>query len=358
MRVRALIGAMLVAGAALPALALVASADEDPPLRPVDAGPPLRPPLTVLRSVERAAPAAGSAPDTKPDTGITKPDTKKKELIVLVGGYASGDDSRIFDAFRARVARESGYDVVSFGQDLGAYDTFGAVDANATQLRDAIRTLSTSYDSVHIVTHSMGGVVADRAFALGLSASDGVTTYVSWAAPHDGAHAARALQSTLAVSGAARADTRSFTATYFRDPDSAAVRDMARVRASGPPPGVARLDLRLATDALVSSADSRDPGVSSRVLLPGSIGELEGHGGILASEEALDLTIATIRTRAVPSDDRGVAIRTVSGAVANTFDHYAALALAGVCGLCLLGGFGGLIRRSLTRRIVWPPLSE
>jgi pimeloyl-ACP methyl ester carboxylesterase len=301
----------------------------------------------VLRAVERAtaAPARG-------------PDVKKRELIVLVGGYASNDDAHVFDTFRARVARDSGYDLVRFGQDLGAYDTLGAVDANATQLRDTIRSLSTSYDSVHIVTHSMGGVVADRAFALGLSANDGVTTYVAWAAPHDGAHAARALQSTLAVSGAARADTRTFTATYLRDPDSSAVRDMARSRASGPPPGVARLDLRLATDALVSTADARDPGVASRVLLPGSIGELEGHGGILSSEEALDLTMATIRKKAVPADDRGVALRAASDAMANSFDHYAGLALVGVCGLCLLGGIGALVRRSLRRWVVWPPLSE
>jgi hypothetical protein len=347
MRMRALIGAMLVTGAALPALALVASADEDPPLRPGDAGPPLRPPLTVLRAVERAAAAPASPPDVK-----------KKQLIVLVGGYASGDDAHVFDAFRARVTQENGYDVVRFGQDLGAYDTFGAVDANATQLRDTIRSVSTSYDAVHIVTHSMGGVVADRAFALGLSATDGVTTYVAWAAPHDGAHAARALQSTLALSGAARDDTRSFTATYLRDPDTSAVRDMARLRASGPPQGVARLDLRLATDALVSAADARDPGVASRVLLPGSIGELEGHGGILTSSEALDLTMATIRTKAVPVDDRGVAIRAASGAMATSFDYYAGLALAGVCGLCLLGGFGALLRRSLRRAIVWPPFSE
>jgi hypothetical protein len=352
MRMRALIGAMLVAWAALPALALVASADEGPPLRPVDAGPPLRPPLTVLRAVDPVAAASASAPDAK------QPETKRKELIVLIGGYASGDDAHVFDAFRVRVGREGGYDVVRFGEDLGAYDTFGAVDANATQLRDSIRSVSTSYDSVHIVTHSMGGVVADRAFALGLSASDGVTTYVAWAAPHDGAHAARALQSTLAVSGPARDDTRGFTASYLRDPDSTAVRDMARLRASSPPPGVARLDLRLATDALVSTADAHDPGVASRVLLPGSIAELEGHGGILNSEEALDLTMATIRTKAVPADDRGVAIRAASAAMGSSFDYHAGLALAGVCGLCLLGGFGGLVRRSLRRTIVWPPLSE
>jgi hypothetical protein len=347
MRMRALVGATFLAGATLPALALVASADEGPPFRPVDAGPRLRPPLTVLRGVERAAAAPAIAPDTK-----------KKELVVLVGGYASEFDAHVFDAFRTRIAQEGGYDVVRFGQDLGTYDTLGAVDANAMQLRDSIRSASTSYDGVHIVTHSMGGVVADRAFALGLSANDGVTTYVAWAAPHDGSHAAQALQGTLSLSGPARDDTRSFTAAYFRDPDSAAVRDMARLHVPVPPPGVVRLDLRLATDALVSTADTRDPGVESRVLLPGSFGELEGHGGILQSEEALDLTIATIRTRAVPADHRGLVLRAASDAVASSFDQHAGLALAGVCGLFLLGGIGGLVRRALRRGLPWPPLSQ
>lgn len=347
MRVRALTGATFVAWAVLPALALVASADEGPPLPPADAGPPLRPPLTVLRAVGRA-----------PSVSAIPVNAQKKELIVLVGGYASGPDGHVFDAFRARVAQEGGYDVVRFGEDLGAYDTFGAVDANAVQLRDSVRTASSGYGGVHIVTHSMGGVVADRAFALGLSAADGVTTYVAWAAPHDGAHAAQALQTTLTVSGPVRDDTRAFTAAHFRDPDSAAVRDLARAHVSGPPPGVARLDLRLATDALVSSADARDPGVVSRVLLPRSFGELEGHGGILRSDEALDLTLATIRSHAVPPDERGVVLRTASEMVAQTIDGHAQLALAGVCGLCLIGGIGALLRRTLRRALPWPPFSE
>ncbi|HUG05756.1 MAG TPA: hypothetical protein VMQ78_04390 [Candidatus Limnocylindria bacterium] len=347
MRVRALIGATLVAWAALPALALAASADEGPPLRPVDAGPLLRPPLTVLRAVDRAP--------TAPATSAKAP---KKELIVLVGGYGSGPDDRTFDAFSARVADEGGYDVVRFGQGLGTYDTFGAVDANAERLRDSIRSVSTGYDGVHIVTHSMGGVVADRAFALGLSVSDGVTTYVAWASPHDGARAAQALQTTLTVSGPARDDTRAFTTSYFRDPDTAAVRDLARARAPAPPLGVARLDLRLATDVLVSSADARDPGVDSRVLLPASAAELEGHGGILQSEEAFDLTLATIRSRAVPPDERGLALRAVSSVVAQTVDRQAQTVLAVVCGVCLIGGIGALVRRTLRPTIPWPPLSE
>jgi hypothetical protein len=346
MRVRALIGATFVAWAALPALALVASADEDPPLRPPDAGPPLRPPLTVLRAVERAPlafPSSASAP--------------KKELIVLVGGYASDDDGHVFDAFRARVAQAGGYDVVRFGEDIGRYDTLGAIDPSAVELRNTVRSLSTSYDGVHIVTHSMGGNVADRAFALGLSAADGVTTYIAWAAPHDGVHAAQAAQNWLAVTGPARDDTRAFTTAHLRDPDTAAVRDMARLRAPAPPPGVVRLDLRLATDGLVSSTDARAPGVDSRVLLPGSVADLEGHGGILHSKEALDLTMATIRSRAVPPDERGVALRAAANAVSQTVDRQAQLVLAGICSLCLIGGFVSFARRTLRRALPWPPLS-
>lgn len=347
MRVRALIGATLVGGAILPALALVASADEDPPLRTADAGPPLRPPLTVLRAAESG-----------PPTSTVSAGPPKKELIVLVGGYGTGPDSHVFDAFRARIARDSRYEVVVFGHDLGRYDTFGAVDANADHLRDSIRSVSGSYDGVHIVTHSMGGVVADRAFARGLSVSDGVTTYVAWASPHNGSGAAQAMQTTLAVSGPGRDDTRAFTATYFRDPDSDAVRDLARARAVAPPPGVVRLDLRLATDALVSGADARDPGVASRVLLPTSLSELEGHGGILRSPEALDLTLATIKTRSVPPDRRGRVVLAASDMVADRIDGYAQIVLGGVCAVCFIGGVAGLWRRTLRRAIPWPPISE
>lgn len=339
---------MLLAWTALPALALVASADEGPPLPQADAGPPLHPPLTVLRAVERA-PALPAARASAPT----------KELIVLVGGYASASDDQTFDAFRARVAQDGRYDVVRFGQDLGAYDTSGGVDANAVRLRDSVRSVSTGYGGVHIVTHSMGGVVADRAFAHGLSAGDGVTTYVAWAAPHDGARAAQALQSTLAVTGPARDDTRAFTTAYFRDPDTDAVRDMARLRAFAAPTGVVRLDLRLATDVLVSSADARDPGVASRVLLPTSLDELEGHGGILQSRQAFDLTLATIRSRAVPPDDRGTVLRAASDAVAQTVDGYGDVVLGGVCTLCLIGGIGGLVSRALRPTLPWRrPYSE
>lgn len=359
MRVRALIGATFVAWALLPALALVASADEDPPLLPVEAGPPLRPPITVLRAAVTAAPAP--SPSIDAPGGVTGP---KRELILLVGGLGSDKqpNGNPFEELQSRVPSGT-YDVVRFGTDLGVYNTYDPIDENALHLRDAIRSVSGGYDAVHIVTHSLGGNVADRAFALGLSASDGVTTYVAWAAPHDGAHGAVIAQAALALSGPARADARDIAmSANLHDPESAAVRDLARIRAVEPPRGVVRLDLRLATDAIVSTKDSRDPGVESRVLLPASPREWEGHGGILHSDEALDLTLATIRHKSVPPDDRGTLLRLASDAISENLservDALSDVVFTGLCMVVLLGGYRALMRRTLSRRILWPLFSE
>ena len=350
---------MLAAAAVFPALALVASADEGPPLPPVDAGPPLRPPSTVLRAAVTAPPAP--TPSVVPSGTIAGP---KKELIVLVGGLGTdkrpGDNP--FKDLQARIPNDT-YDVMRFGTDFGVYNTYDSIDENAEHLRDGIRSLSAGYDSVHIVTHSLGGNVADRAFVLGLSSGDGVTTYVAWSAPHDGAHAAGIAREALTLSGPARADTRAVTVwADLHDPESAAVRDLARTRAVAPPPGVVRLDLRLATDELVSARDARDPGVDSRVLLPTSLRDWEGHGGILENDQALDLTLATIKQKSVPVDDRGVLLRAatqiVSDGTSGLVSGLADIAFGGLCAVILLGGFGALWRRTFSRRWPWPPLSE
>ena len=347
-----------MAWAAMPALALVASADEGPPLPPVDAGPPLRPPTTVLR----AAVTAPAAPTPVVAPGAAASPTR--ELIVLVGGLGTdrrpGDNP--FKELQARIPSDT-YDVMHFGTDFGVYSTYDSIDENAEHLRDGIRSLSAGYDSVHIVTHSLGGNVADRAFALGLSSTDGVTTYVAWSAPHDGAHAARVAQSALTLSGPARADTRDVAIwADLHDPESAAVRDLARIRAVARPTGVVRLDLRLATDELVSSSDARDPGVESRVLLPTSLRDWEGHGGILQNDQALDLTLATIQQKAVPVDDRSIVLRTaaqvMSDRTSELVDGLSDVGLSLLCSVILIGGFAALWRRTLSRRLPWPPISE
>src|SRR5215210_795049 len=106
MRMRALIGATLVAWSFLPAVALVASADEGPRPQLVVAGPLLRPPLTVLRAAERA-----------PSATVTI-EAPKKQLIVLIGGYGSDSRDGTFDALTKRIEQDSGYEVVRFGRDF------------------------------------------------------------------------------------------------------------------------------------------------------------------------------------------------------------------------------------------------
>lgn len=266
------------------ALTLVAAADDTP-----------RPPLAVLRPV-------GVPPTTAPVRAAPVPPmAPRRELVVLVGGYQSCACDGTFAALEPRL-RESGFDVVRFGTDPRfPYDTYGQVDANALTLRDEIRALAPSYGGVHIVTHSMGGVVADRAFAAGLSHDDGVLTYVALSAPHSSSDAARVLALAHGA-GVPRDGT-------FRDgllwggweSDSDAVRDLARARGGAAPVGVVRLDLREASDVLVTPRDAQDPGVTQRTLTHA----LEGHGGILEDPTALDLTLRTLSERRVPPDERG-----------------------------------------------------
>jgi hypothetical protein len=296
MRAPVVVAAVALALPFLAAPALVASADEGSPPAPIAASPRVRPPLGVLRHVDAPQSAAPSASPAG------------RELVVLVGGYQSCacPDDRTFDTLRERLAGDDHLDVVRFGSDPRfPYDTYGPVAPNARNLRDEIRAASPQYAGVHIVTHSMGGVVADDAFAQGLSRDDGVISYVSLSAPHSGSDAARAIGLTQMVTGHAGGGLREGLLWLQMEADSLAVRDLARARPIAPPAGVVRLDLREATDLLVTERDAADPGVTSRILT----GPVEGHGGILSDPQALDQTMRTISERRVPPDERSRALR-------------------------------------------------
>ena len=127
------------------------------------------------------------------------------------------------------------------------------------------------------------------------------------------------------------------------EPDSPAVRDMAHVRATASPPDVVRLDLREATDVLVTARDARDPGVTSRILT----GRAEGHGGILDDPEAIDLTLATIASRRVPPDERA---RSVQIAAAESSRQIGALVLLSLCVITCAVCVVGLLGRSALAR--------
>jgi hypothetical protein len=273
----------------------------------------------VLRHVDAATVAAA--------TESSRPAAPAKELIVLVGGYQSCacPDDGTFDAFKNRVPAGGRFDVVRFGADPRyPYDSFGAVAPSAVNLRDHIRSVAPGYAAVHVVSHSMGGVVADRAFEAGLSRDDGVVTYVSWSAPHSGSDAARAMVLTRAVSGESVRAFRESLLWFQMESESDAVRDLARARAVTPPVGVVRLDLREATDVLVTDRDARSPGVPSRILTRA----VEGHGGILQDPEALDQTLRTISERRVPPDERS---RLLQAAAQQQSQRIGSLVLAALC---------------------------
>ncbi len=340
MRSRAFLIAVVFALPCMAAVALVASADEGSPTAPAWPNPRLRPPSAVLRHVDAPMSPAGDALPRVAET--LAPATSGRQLVILVGGYHSCacPDDGTFDALRMRLASLPNTTVVRFGADPRfPYDTYGAIEPSAINLRDEIRALSDQYDGVHIVTHSMGGVVADQAFANGLSRADGVVTYVSWSAPHDGSDAARALTVARFVTGTDDDVLRESLLWIQMEPDSAAVRDLARTHAARPPAGIVRLDLREATDALVTARDARDPGVASRVLT----GAVEGHGGILTDPQAIDLTMRTIATRRVPPDERSRALRVAAAAES---DRVGTLVLATVCVLAVATCAAVIIGRS------------
>lgn len=320
-----------------PGAVLVALADDPAPTP----SPSFRPPVGVLRHVD-APTASPVAP-----ANVAAP---KKELVILVGGYQTCWCKDGLDAYAAR-ASAAGYDVKHFGADPRyPYDSYGAIAVSGRSLRDEIRSLAPDYSAVHIVTHSMGGVVADQAFAQGLSASDGVATYVSLSGPHSGSDWARAA-TDVNTNGPGEL-LRRVASLFEMESKSAAVKDLASVHPIVPPVGVVRLDLRESTDVLVTSTDASDPGVPSRILNEAA----EGHGGILTDPRAVDLTMRTISTRRVPPDDRARALvdaTDLSSLLIALLATAVAVALAGL--LCFVYRLPGVRIASTLLTLLLPP---
>jgi len=313
-----LLRASVLALVLLSAGGLAANADDGRPPAPSGTGHPAASnpvPLTELRPSEiRTAPSPTTAPDFGPlAEPLRAPPAQKKELVLFVGGYGSQVNDRAFDDLAARFPSNR-YDVRRLGDDPRfPYDTYAGVDANARVLTDEIRMIGPDYTGVNVVTHSMGGVVTDRAFANGLSSADGVRTYVAIAAPHSGVDYARVPALVLPIIGPVKNIVRAAAVAAARDPESPAIRDLATARPIRPPTGVVRLDVSLATDGLVNEFDARDPGVPQRLFLPATPYELvNGHGGSLVNREIADLIVETVRTHQVPPDRRDPITRLVA----------------------------------------------
>lgn len=295
-----------------------------------DDGPPRtaradRPTRTVLRPTE--------LPELAP---VIAPEPSAKEVIIVVSGINSYPQDPTFDALIAKLWGDPRYEIHRFGADPAyPYDTLGDLDVNARNLRDEVRALGATHPAVHIVTHSMGGAVADRAFSSGLAASDGVATYVALASPHNGSSTLAASTGVLAAAGDTALEVRAVFSPKL-DPGSDAARGLAHTRPVPPPAGVVRLDVRMSTDWTVTARDAKDPGVESRTLAPSDLGGyVDGHGSITRDPQALGLITSTIEKRAIPADPRSRDLKTTADRQSRTAGEVALL--IAVFGLAVAG---------------------
>ncbi len=304
----------------------IVAAGDDGPSRPPRADRPTR---TVLRPTE--------VPELAP---VRVPVPSAKEAIILVSGLNSAAPDGTFDPLIATLFGDPRYEIYRFGADPEhPFDAYGDIDVNAVHLRDEIRAIGATHPAVHIVAHSMGGVVADRAFSAGLSASDGVATYIALASPHSGSSALATTSSFLDAIGDDSLPVRAMFSPKI-DPGSPVARGLAKARPVPPPLGVTRLDLRAPTDFTVTASDATDPGVTSRTLWPSDLqGYIDGHGAVTRDPEALRLIRSTIETRAVPAEHRD-ALSGLRTDVADFASEHVALLLLLVglgAGCCLVG---------------------
>src|SRR5438477_12897426 len=201
---------------------LVAAGDDGPS----GSAPTARPTRTVLRPTEISEPAP-----QKPSA---------KEVILIVSGVNSSAQDPTFDALQAKLFGDPRYEVHRFGADPAyPYDTLGSLNEAAGSLTNEIRDLSLTHPAVHIVAHSMGGDVVDRAFANGLSAKDGVATYIALSSPHSGSASLAATEPVLAGAGDSSLEVRALFASKL-DVGSAAARDLAHAKPGRRPAGVTR----------------------------------------------------------------------------------------------------------------------
>ncbi len=317
----------------LAAASHIASADDGSP----SASPSPRPPFVVLR------------PFAEPTGPITAVGGRVPEIVLLVGGFGSDNGDDAFGELTASLV-SNGLVVRRFGADDSfRYDTLGSIDQSADTLCAAVRSAAREYAAVSIVAHSMGGVVVDRAMSRCMTGGE-VATYVAWSSPHAGSSVARRGQDALALAGDARSDLAGLLAGLGPSLDTAAARDLASPPARTPVPGPVRLDLREATDLLVPSRDARDGAVTQRTLL----GSLEGHGGILTDDRAIELTERTILERRVPPDDRGALLQGASAALAGLVDLLGGRLLEALFVVAALAGLTLRARRFLIDPVLQP----
>ena len=263
--------------------------------------------------------------------GVSEVDPLKPDCVVLVGGFGSATGDDTFDELLRWADDDPRYTIVRFGRDLGErfpFDTTGPLDVSAEDLRGLVRAISPTCGATHVVSHSMGGAVADRAFALGFAPGDHVITYIALSGPHNGATLARALRPAIESDPLIAVEASAIARTiHVPDPTTVAAAGLARTRAPDVLPRVAHVRLRLANDLMVLRRDNMDRRVDVRELLP-TLGELEGHGGILHSARIADVIARAIAAHEILPDARSPAARILGDVLSRRLDAAATAAYA------------------------------
>lgn len=305
--------------ALLPGLAL-----PGPALADGGCGTAGRPACTVLRP---------KAPEATGPTGLGAPD-----CVVHVGGLGSTADSteRAFGGLTIDGAETS----------VLEYDSLGKIAAAGEALRAHVARIGERCGAINLVAHSLGGVVADRAFSKGLSAADRVVTYIPLASPHNGSAMARDLCGVADVDpDYAELLRRVADLLQVPDPTAEAICDLARVRPPRPPRGVQTARLRLVTDPLVLRRDHVGQYFDIRELLPQGDAEIEGHGGILRSPQVREIVQRSIEQRSIAADDRGAEERFAADVASHAAERVASTAQATVADLVWGGAVVSLLAK-------------
>lgn len=265
----------------------------------------------------------------------------EQECIVVVGGLGSptdGSDAGFFREALGEVGDDPHFQLIRFGVDEGLYDTTGGISRSGAALRQVIRRNASACDAIHLLAHSMGGAVVDRALSKLEPADLGIATYIAMSSPHNGANGARAVRPALEASPTvAAAASAAADLVNFHDPTKDAVRDLARIAAPRPTRDVAAVRLRLVTDPIVLRRDNYDRRVDVREYPAESVDQVrDGHGGIVRNALAQQILRETIVTHRTPPDTRSPSEITAAADASERADRVIG-GIEAVAGAALLG---------------------
>lgn len=256
--------------------AAVVAADDGPPRIPLSAAGRSHPAETIARPVN----------------------VGRRELVLFVGGYRSDPADPAF--FAPLAALFPDMQVGYFGLGGLRYDTTGPLAANGANLAEEVRRRARLDDPprVHLVGHSLGGLVIDEAIREGLTARDGLSSVVAIAAPHAGSTIASTARTALALAGPAEDEARLILRVVGdTDASDAAFRDLAVRRAARAPRDVRMVQVTAFADELVFARDTHVAG-AERVV---ASARFPRHGEIVKSSKTQRVTSAVVRGKATPS---------------------------------------------------------